>query len=209
MSRIFETLTDAARELNSGGVLLLQTDTLPGLHARADRMGAVAHINSLKGRTDGKPLLVLAADMAQVEQVVAPLTEQQRAFCGRCWPGPFSLILDAAVDLSPGVAAENGSIAVRVPDLGPLQQLLQTVGFPLVSTSANRAGQPPCTSLTEATELFGTDVAGVWQAPQSLAPDTSDVVPSAVVDVRSWPPFPLRRGPRAVPNVEPDLGGGS
>lgn len=188
---------DAARILEAGGVLLLTTDTLPGLHARVDRPDAVARIAMLKGRSEKKALLLLVASSAAVHRV-AVLARRQRIYADCCWPGPFSLILPAVPGLSAAITAGSDTVAVRVPRAPLLQELLDRVGVPLVSTSANRSGEAPATDLAGALAIFGDQVDGVCDpgdAPVAAA------APSALVDLTAWPPRILRQGPEALPEV--------
>lgn len=192
-------LEEAAGILDSGGVLLLDTDTLPGFHCRADRAQAVQRIARIKGRAPDKALLVLAADFQQAGQVLGCLSSSQRRFCRRCWPGPFSLILPAAASVPAEVTAGSGTVAVRVPDLPVLQDLLRLVGHPLVSTSVNREGQPPAGDLGSARAEFGGQVDGAWSAE---SPTDGPVTSSALVDLGVWPPRVLRPGPRDLPQLD-------
>ncbi len=132
---------DAVRRLVSGGVLLLATDTLPGWHCRADDAAAVGRILAAKGRTHDKPLLVLAGSFDQAREIAGALNAAQTAACRQCWPGPFSLILPAGSQVLPEVTAGRPTLAVRVPAVPALRDLILAVGVPLVSTSANRAGR--------------------------------------------------------------------
>jgi len=198
MTRVFPTLEDAAAALADGGVLLLNTDTLPGFHGRADRPETVARLAALKGRPDGKPLLVLAGSPDQAASVTQPWNTRQAEACRRCWPGPFSLILPAGADLAPAVTAGGGTVAVRVPAPGALRDLILAVGAPLVSTSVNAAGEAPCGDLASSVDRFGDRVDGLWD--DGRAPASSR--PSALVDLTVWPPVLVRPGPRDLPSFD-------
>jgi L-threonylcarbamoyladenylate synthase len=201
------TFEDAAGILKSGGVLLMGTDTLPGFHCRADLPEAVVRIIALKGRPAEKSLLLVAGSMDQVALVAGTLDSRQEAFCRCCWPGPFSLILPAGGNLAPEVPGPDATVAVRVPDLPSLCDLVLVVGFPLVSTSANHSGEPPLESLEAAHHAFGKQIDGVWQ-PIEKETDMQENVgagPSALIDLTVWPFRQLRSGPRN----PPALGGGS
>ena len=189
---------EAVSVLDRGGVLLLPTDTLPGLHCRADRQESVQRVARLKGRDDGKPLLVLAGSFDQARAVCASLTPMQEQIGRACWPGPYSLILPAGSQLADRVTTGTGTVAVRVPCHSRLQKLIFAAGFPLVSTSANRQGQPPCLSLEEAAALLGDRVDGCWQPSAAPAPGTR---PSALVDLCGPVPRILREGPRPLPDM--------
>ena len=158
---------EAVGVLKSGGVLLLGTDTLPGFHCRADLAQSVARIQALKGRVFAKSMLVLAGSVDQVSLVTGSLDSRQSAFCKRCWPGPFSLILPAGGELSRAVNDGGETVAVRVPVLESLCSLVLSVGFPLVSTSANRSGDSPCPEFEAALAGFANMVDGAWKPPES------------------------------------------
>jgi L-threonylcarbamoyladenylate synthase len=190
---------EAAERLGAGGVLLLQTDTLPGFHCRADDPQAAGRIARIKGRSPDKPLLVLAADLHQAGLVLGSLDRRQRGFCRACWPGPFSLILPASAGMPREVTAGSGTVAVRVPEPESLRQLLRLVGFPLVSTSVNREGEPPALDLDAALDGFSDEVDGAWRAEDAPA---GPGVSSALADLTVWPPRVLRPGPRPLPEAE-------
>ncbi len=188
-------LPDAAAALRCGGVLILATDTLPGLHARADRPRAVERIRLIKGRAAGKPLLVLAASLDQARGVLAPLEPWREGICRRCWPGPFTLILPGGSGTAPCVAAPAGTLAVRVPAAEELRALITAAGFPLVSTSVNRTGEEPCLDLACAEAAYGDLVDGSWSPPDAGGVGAA----SCLVDLADKVPRVLREGPLPFP----------
>lgn len=194
---------DAVRILDSGGVIIINTDTLPGFHCRADQAAAVQRIAGLKGRSPDKPLLVLAADLHQAGQLLGSLTLNQRDYCKRCWPGPFTLILPSSADLPAEVTAGTGTVGVRVPDHAKLRALLRAVGRPLVSSSVNIEGQAPAEDLDRAEEAFSSLVDGVHDCPGQRAAPESPPVSSALIDLTVWPPKLLRQGPLPAPSTLP------
>lgn len=135
-------LDEIASVLERGGIVLMPTDTIYGLHARANDQTAVERLIDIKGRDESKPFVVIAASRQQLEQLGASFTPRARAAVEELWPGP----LTAIVPLTNTVAASRGasSIGVRVPALDWLRDLLERTG-PLASTSLNRSGQPPMT----------------------------------------------------------------
>jgi L-threonylcarbamoyladenylate synthase len=194
--------TELARLLAEGAVVLLPTDTLPGFHCRADRADAVERLTALKRRSPRRPLLLLCASAEQAFSLAAPLAPRVDAYAQSCWPGPFTLVLPSGPAAPLAVTAGTGGVACRVPDLAPLRELIAAAGFPLVSTSANLSGQPPCADLAEAARQFGSLVDAVGEdlvpephRPPGLAPGQA----SALADLTVWPPLLLRAGPRPLP----------
>jgi L-threonylcarbamoyladenylate synthase len=132
----------AAAALREGGLVAYPTETFYGLGARARDAAAVARLARVKGRPDGKPLPLLAADRAQVESV-AELSGAAERLAARLWPGPLTLVLPARPGLPEEITAGTGTVAVRVPGSATARALARAVGEPIVSTSANLSGAPP------------------------------------------------------------------
>jgi len=180
----------AAEALAAGGLVILPTDTLYALGARALDPAAVARLRRAKGRDDSKPLPVVAADLGQARALCAAWPPAADALSARFWPGPLTLVLPAAPSVPVEVTAGTGQVAVRVPALELTRALCRLVG-PLVSTSANRAGEPPPVTCDEAVTALGAAVA------LALDGGPGGAVVSTIVDLTREPVRLLRAG--AVP----------
>jgi tRNA threonylcarbamoyl adenosine modification protein (Sua5/YciO/YrdC/YwlC family) len=170
-----DVLDEIADVLRAGGVALLPTDTIYGLHASATNEQAVARIRSMKERGDDKPFVIIGASAEQLEQLGAAIPEALHEI----WPAALTAI----------VAAGEKTIAARVPDLLWLRSLLSRTG-PLVSTSANRSGEPPITM----PEMLAGDLTGQLDAVLDAGP--RDGQPSTIVDFTGQEPRMVREGDR-------------
>jgi L-threonylcarbamoyladenylate synthase len=135
-------------------VVLLTTDSLPGLHVRADQPDAAARLAACKGSPPGRPFLLLFPSREEALRYGRPATTAQGEALERAWPGPLTALL---IPTGAAPAAWSGAgtgLAARVPALPRLRQLLEAVGAPLFSTSANLAGQEPAVTLEEAVRRF-------------------------------------------------------
>jgi L-threonylcarbamoyladenylate synthase len=166
-------LDQIAATLRSGGVALLPTDTIYGLHAVASNEEAVAKIASIKGREEGKRFVVIAASVAQLLDYGAAVPDVLHSI----WPAPLTAV----------VPHPGGNVAVRIPDVGWLRQLLERTG-PLVSTSANRSGEPP----VREPEKLARDLQN--QIDLILNAGPRDGEPSAIVDFTGSSPRIVREG---------------
>ncbi len=142
--RIFE----AAAALRAGGVIAYPTETFYGLGALVSLGAAVERLAGAKGRPDGKPLPLLAADLAQVAQVTE-LDPLARRLAEAFWPGPLTLVLPARPGLHPAITGGDASVGIRVTSSAVAAALARAAGGPLVSTSANLAGAPPAASASD------------------------------------------------------------
>lgn len=178
-------IEEIAAVLREGGVVLLPTDTIYGLHARATDVAAVERVCDIKGRDDTKPFVVLAASWTQVSTLPVELRKADHEALASIWPAPLTAILP----LREPVAASRGtaSIAVRVPDLPWLRSLAERTG-PLVSTSANRSGEPPVSSPSELAPEVTAKLDGVFDAGVLTGE------PSTIVDFTGGEPRIVREG---------------
>ncbi|MBK5257967.1 MAG: threonylcarbamoyl-AMP synthase [Thermoanaerobaculia bacterium] len=175
-------LEEAARVLASGGVVLLPTDTIYGLHALATSSAAVSRIAAIKGRGDDKPFVVLASSIQQVEALGARIAADARRVLDQLWPGPLTAILS----LEKPIAASRGesSIAIRVPDRDWLRTLIEKTGA-LASTSANRSGDEPISSPNELTNHLRSSIdfiidEGILEGKASTIVDFTSDAPRVV-----------------------------
>ena len=181
-----DVLARAVAVLAAGGLLVYPTDTLYALGCRARDVDACARVRRAKGREDGKPFPLVAGDTAAVE-ALGNLPDGGRRLALRFWPGPLTLVLEAAAGLPGEVTAGTGTVAVRVPAL-PLTRALCLAAGPLVSTSANRAGLAPARTCAEAVAALGDQVA------MALDAGPGRDRPSTIVDLTGGAPRLLRAG---------------
>jgi L-threonylcarbamoyladenylate synthase len=134
--------------LVSGGILLYPSDTVYGLCCRADRPGPPERLRDLKGYgglpPGERPLIVLVGTLDQAMRLgrVEGL-EVARRLMEAHWPGPLTMVLEALDSCPEWLRSAEGTVALRMP-ADPLSSgLLRLCGFPLVSTSANMAGEDP------------------------------------------------------------------
>jgi L-threonylcarbamoyladenylate synthase len=137
-----ERVREAAAVLRRGGIVAYPTETFYGLGALARDGGAVARLVRAKGRPDGRPLPLVAADLAAVREV-AVLGDRAARLAARFWPGPLTLVVTARPGLAEAITGGTGTVGVRVPGSDVARALASAAGGAIVSTSANPSGSPP------------------------------------------------------------------
>lgn len=178
-------LSEIARLLQAGKVVLLPTDTIYGLHALALDDDAVARIIEIKGREETKPFIVLASSIAQLPQLGISADPDLLRSLDTIWPAPLTAILP----LVRPIAASRGAatLAVRIPALDWLRELIERTG-PLVSTSANRSGEAAVqTPRTLARDLLN-------QIDAVIDAGVRNGEPSAILDLTAAEPRFIRPG---------------
>ncbi len=140
--------------LRKGGVVLLATDTLPGLHALATHPGAAEALRASKDSPPGRPFLLLFHDLESVLRYGEPGSTSHLGALRRAWPGPLTALLNPTPMTPDAWTLDGDSLAARVPARQDLRDLIAELGSPLFSTSANRAGEEPARTLDEAAARF-------------------------------------------------------
>lgn len=182
-------LAGAAALLRAGGIVAYATETFYGLGALWSREEALGRLARAKLRPEGKPLPLLAADRAQVDQVTGGLSAAAARLADRLWPGPLTLVVPAAPALPTAITAGTGTVGVRIPGSAGARALAAAAGGALVSTSANLAGGPPPVRADDLAPELLRRIDGVLDtgpAPGGL--------PSTVVEVGAGGPRLLRPG---------------
>ena len=132
------TLPEIKAKLKSGGVVILPTETVYGIAARADNTNAIRRIYDVKGRNFDKPLAVCVDGIRQA-QTLAHFNSLAIKLAEQFWPGPLTLILPAIDKALHARCYQGDTIALRCPDIDWRDALTHT---PLALTSANKSGEP-------------------------------------------------------------------
>lgn len=133
----------AVRALAAGGIIAYPTEAVWGLGCDPFNRAAVERLLALKHRPRHKGLILVAADLQQIAPLLVGLNNQQRQRLDDTWPGPITWLMADPLHWIPAwVKGDFTTIAVRVSAHPVVQGLCRAWGGPLVSTSANRAGEP-------------------------------------------------------------------
>jgi L-threonylcarbamoyladenylate synthase len=184
-----DALEAAARALDDGAVVALPTDTVYGLAARVDRPEGVAGIFAAKGRPPEVALPVLIGRWRQLHQVAASWPKNASVLAARFWPGALTVVVPAQPEVGPVLGGDGTTVGLRRPGHRGVRKLCQLAG-PLAVTSANRHGEPPCSTAEQVVDAcFGDGSVALV-----LDDGPCDGQPSTVVDCTVSPPACLREG---------------
>jgi L-threonylcarbamoyladenylate synthase len=148
----------AARTLRRGGVVAAPTEAVWGLSADPLNRAAVAGLLQMKQRGATKGLIVIASCLEQLGLYIEAPSRKALLRATATWPGPHTWVFPASPQAPTWVTGGRSTIAVRVTAHAPMAALCDAFGGALVSTSANRSGQPPCRSAAAVRLRFGPDL---------------------------------------------------
>ena len=136
-----EEIKLALSVLREGGLILYPTDTVWGIGCDASNPEAVKKVYDLKNRADSKALITLVASEIMLERTVIDMPDIAWDLINAA-EKPLTIIYQEVKGIAYNAIAEDGSCAIRLPKDNFCQQLVQRLGKPLISTSANTSGNP-------------------------------------------------------------------
>ena len=208
-TRAIDTLDSVLEHLRPGGLLAYPTETVYGFGGLPTRQ-VIDGLGALKTRGPDKPMLLLVQDREAVNDLT--WTPEAIELADVFWPGSVTLVLsDPEARYPEGVRGPAGSVAIRVSPHPLVQELVNGVGGPILSTSANRRGETPA---LDAQSALGAAVsAGAGEEMWVLDGGTLDPSPpSTIIDCSGPVTVVLREGTVSLERVRcvlPDVQAGA
>lgn len=182
------TVERALGILNTGGVVVLPTDTLYGLSAAVDTEAGGRRIDAIKGVPSGRGYVLLGDDLRMVSGWVESFGCTTESVLAAIWPAPLTAVLPAGPRCP---RWSRPTVAFRVPDYRPLRYLIGRLGRPIISTSVNRSGDPPLDDADAISREFGSQIDLVVCDANRAARHSRG---STIVDFSGESPRVLREG---------------
>lgn len=150
-----------AQCLYRGGVVAYPTEAVWGLGCDPFNEEAVQQLLALKDRPVEKGVILIAADISQIEPFISHLDDIQRQRLKNSWPGPVTWLVPNNGLVPPWITGDSPAVALRVTNHPVAAGLCRAFRGPLVSTSCNPAGKPPARSIHEVRRYFGNELDGI------------------------------------------------
>lgn len=145
-----------AQTLLEGGIIAYPTEAVLGLGCDPDNEEAVHKLLALKKRPIEKGMILVARTYSQLlpytDDEKIPMDMRTEIFSS--WPGAVTWLLPAAKSTPKWITGDSDFIAVRVTQHIVVGQLCELFGKPLVSTSANLAGEEPARNAQQLYKQF-------------------------------------------------------
>jgi len=172
-----EELRITADHLNRGHVILYPTDTIWGIGCDATDPSAVERIYQMKQRSDKKSMLVLMSGPQMLHRYLKSVPDTALEII-RSAKKPTTIIYPGAVHLAPNLVAGDGSIGIRITSDPFCKRLIESIGLPIVSTSANTSGNPSPGSFgeIETTLLEQADYVVKWRQEEKAPSAPSSII---------------------------------
>lgn len=119
-------------------VIIFPTDTVYGIGASIYDKEGMERIYKIKNRPHSKPLAVLCANLAQIEEICY-ISEEAKKLINKFLPGALTIILKSKPNILDTFG--NETVGVRIPNYKLALNILEKNG-PMATTSVNESGKP-------------------------------------------------------------------
>lgn len=147
------TIEQIVTALKKGAVMLYPTDTVYAIGCDLSVKSAVEKVRRIKQMSNDKPLTFLCSSLSNISEY-ATVSDRAYRIMKHLIPGPYTFLLPASKQVPKLVMSpKRKTTGIRVPNNVLCQELLKSLGNPVVSTSAHikdEDGEYPTMNLEKA-----------------------------------------------------------
>jgi tRNA threonylcarbamoyl adenosine modification protein (Sua5/YciO/YrdC/YwlC family) len=173
--------------LSRGGVIAYPTDTIYGIGCDIRNKKAIERVYQIKQRPKSKPFSFLCSDLKNISQY-AKVSNYAYKTMRRLLPGPYTFVLEGSNQVPKMMLTKRKTAGIRVPDNPICLALINTLGNPIISTSAAALDGRQFNEPWMIEEHFGKQLDLVIDGGRVLGE------PSSVISIIDDEPIVLRKG---------------
>ena len=134
-------------EIESGNLVISPTDTVYGIMADSMNLDAIKNVFEAKNRDYSKPLILLVSNTNMLYDYVEEVNDIEKELIDRYMPGRLTIILKKNNKVSNMISSGSDFVGIRIPDNKEIITIINKLGRPVISTSANISGNDTINSI--------------------------------------------------------------
>jgi len=152
-------LKQAACAFKQGGTIAYPTESVYGLGCDPENPEAVHELLAIKNRPADMGLILIAAELQQLQPYLSTMNRQILDRMVATWPGPVTWLVPARPEVPEWIRGAHDTVAVRITAHPVAAALCAMIDTPLVSTSANIHGGVVARNMMQVRRIFGDAIA--------------------------------------------------
>lgn len=136
-----EEILKASNIIKDGGIVVFPTETVYGIGTDALNNSAIEKLYNIKKRPHKKPISVLVSNFEMITKVAKEISDIEWKIIKNFFPGPLTIVLIKKESISNILTGGEATIGVRMPDNQIALKLIEYVGKPVATSSANISGE--------------------------------------------------------------------
>ena len=150
----YNKLKEPAEIIKQGGIVVFPTETVYGIGSNGIDSNAIEKLYKIKKRPHNKPISLLVSDIHMVNLVAKEITDIEYKIMEKFFPGPLTIILKKKECVPDILTAGNDTVGIRMPSGKIAKKLIEYVGKPIATSSANISGKQSETNIKKIMEKF-------------------------------------------------------
>lgn len=146
-------MNTSIEKLKDQKIILYPTDTVWGIGCDATSEVAVDKIYKIKNRAETKSLIILVNSIEMLQEYI-PFIPDAVSEILKTATMPTTIVYPNPKGLAKNVIASDNTVAIRIVKHDFCEEIIQKLGKPIVSTSANISGAPTPKSFSEISQAI-------------------------------------------------------
>lgn len=182
-----QRLTDRVIDkMKNGAIICYPTDTGYGIGCDMFNQKAIKKVIQIKKRPKHKPFTFMCSSLKNISEY-AHVSNSAYRLLKKNLPGPYTFVLPGTKLVPKIMSTKQKTVGIRVPDHPICQQLMETLGNPIINTSIPYEDSPPI-------EVFEIEMALGKRVDVIIDGGPAYPDPSSVIDLTGDLPHILREG---------------
>lgn len=144
-----DDLITCANELKTGNIGIFPTDTVYGIGCNCFNINAIDNLYKVKQRNYNKPINVLVSDIDMVNKLVTDINPIEQKLMEVFWPGSLTIVFNKSKIVPDLLTSNLNTIGIRMPNNKICLDLINKLGNPIATSSANIADEEPLKSIND------------------------------------------------------------
>lgn len=192
-----EALDYCTKVLSNGGIGIFPTDTVYGIGCDCLNTISLNNLYKIKKRELNKPMCILVSNIEMINTYVTNISKLEKKIIQNFWPGPLTIIFKKSNLIPDELNSGLSTIGIRMPNNKICLDLINKLGRPIATSSANISNELPEFSITTALlNNFKNNVDFILDAGK-----LDKVSPSTIIIVENDTVKLLREGPISLKDI--------
>ena len=171
-----EELKRVVNILDNDGIIIFPTDTVYGIGCNCFSTKAIKKIFIYKNRPNNKPINVLTNNYKKILSVAKEIKPKEKELINKYMPGALTIILKKNEAVPSLLTANLDTVGVRIPSNSIALKILESINYPLATTSANISGEESGIKLADFEVNFADKVDAIIDGGESELKVASTIV---------------------------------
>lgn len=171
-----EELKRVVNILDNDGIIVFPTDTVYGIGCNCFSTKAIKKIFIYKNRPNNKPINVLTNNYRKILSVAKEIKPKEKELINKYMPGALTIILKKNEAVPSLLTANLDTVGVRIPSNSIALKILESINYPLATTSANISGEESGIKLADFEVNFADKVDAIIDGGESELKVSSTIV---------------------------------